>query len=171
MSQNILEKFEKVKAFIFDVDGVMTDGSLHVTTAGEQHRTFFVKDGLAIVMAIKAGYPVAIISAGNDEGVRKRLQYLGVEHIFLGVKNKLEKLEELITIYNITLEDILYMGDDLPDIKVLTRVGLPTCPADAVNDVIPLCEFIASKNGGQGAVREVIEKVMKIQGTWKIPVD
>ena len=168
MSKNVLEDFEKVKAFIFDVDGVMTDGSIHVTTSGEQHRTFFVKDGLAIVKAIAANYPVAIISAGRDEGVKKRLGYLGVEHAFLGVKNKMEKLEWLMETYSLSLDDILYMGDDLPDIKILEKVGISTCPADAANDVLPICDYISPKAGGKGAVRDVIEKVMKIQETWEV---
>lgn len=167
-SENVLELFEKVKACFFDVDGVMTDGSIHVTTSGEQHRTFFVKDGLAIVKAIKAGLPVAIISAGNDEGVRKRLEYLGVEHIFLGVKNKLEKLNELASNYNITPAEILYMGDDLPDLKVLKEVGLPTCPADAANDIFEHCKYISPKDGGRGAVRDVLEKVLKVQDKWQV---
>ena len=168
MSENVLERFEKVKACFFDVDGVMTNGSIHVTTSGEQHRTFFVKDGLAIVKAIKAGLPVAIISAGNDEGVRKRLEYLGVEHIFLGVKDKLSKLKELTETYNITFDDILYMGDDLPDVKVLKVVGLPTCPADAANDIFDFCKYVSPKDGGKGAVRDVLEKVLKVQDKWSI---
>lgn len=168
MAQNILEAFEQVKACVFDVDGVMTDGSIHVTTSGEQHRTFFVKDGLAIVKAIKAGYPVAIISAGRDEGVRKRLEYLGVEHIFLGVTDKITTLQKLLNTYHLTLDDVLYMGDDLPDIKILEQVGLPTCPADAASDVWGICKYVSPKNGGKGAVRDVIEKMMKIQKTWEI---
>jgi len=168
MSENVLEKLEKIKACFFDVDGVFTDGTVHVTTSGEQHRTFYVKDGLAVVKAKEAGIPVAIISAGRDEGVRKRLEYLGVEHIFLGVKNKLEKLNELCNTYGITPEDILYMGDDLPDIKVLKEVGLPTCPADAANDIFEYCDYVSPKNGGQGAVRDVLEKLLKVQKKWSI---
>lgn len=168
MAENILKQFEKVKACVFDVDGVMTDGSIHVTTGGEQHRTFFVKDGLAIVKAIKAGYPVAIISAGRDEGVRKRLEYLGVEHIFLGVTDKIVTLHKLLKTYNLTLEDVLYMGDDLPDVKILEKVGLPTCPADAASDVFKFCTYVSPKDGGKGAVRDVIEKMMKVQKTWEV---
>lgn len=166
--ENVLERFEKVKACIFDVDGVMTDGGVHVTTDGQQLRTFFIKDGLAMVKAKAAGLPIAVISAGNNEGVRKRLEYLGVEFIFLGVKNKIEKLQELLDEYKITFDDVLYMGDDLPDLKILQKVGLPTCPADAVSEVINASKYISPKNGGRGAVRDVIEKVMKLQGTWTV---
>lgn len=168
MSENILENFEHVKACIFDVDGVMTDGSVHVTTDGQQLRTFHIKDGLAMVKAKQEGLPIAVISAGNNEGVRKRLEYLGVEFIFLGVKNKIEKLQELLDQYQITFDDVLYMGDDLPDLKILEKVGLPTCPADAVSEVINVSKYVSPKNGGRGAVRDVIEKVMKVQGKWNL---
>ncbi len=166
--ENVLERFEKVKACVFDVDGVMTDGSVHVTTDGQQLRTFYIKDGLAMVKAKEAGLPIAVISAGNNEGVRKRLEYLGVEFIFLGVKNKLQKLQELLDEYKITFDDVLYMGDDLPDLKILQTVGFPTCPNDAVSEVLNASVYVSPKDGGRGAVRDVIEKTMKAQQLWKV---
>ena len=166
MSENVLALFQKVKICVFDVDGVLTDGSIHVTTEGEQLRTFNIKDGYAMVKASEAGIPIAIISAGKNEGARKRLEYLGVEHIYLAVKNKLEVLDNLLSIYNCSLEDVLYMGDDIPDAQILKRVGLPTCPADAAIDIFALCKYVSTKEGGKGAVRDVLEKVLKVQGKW-----
>ncbi len=168
MSENVLAYFQKVKICIFDIDGVLTDGSIHVTTSGEQLRTFNIKDGFAIVKAQEAGIPIAIISAGNNEGARKRMEYLGVNHIFLGVKNKIETLEKLLADYHYTFEDVLYMGDDLPDAQILRKVALPTCPADAANDIFGLCKYVSTKEGGRGAVRDVLEKVMKAQGKWPV---
>ena len=166
MAENILSYFEKVKICIFDIDGVLTDGSIHVTTDGEQLRTFNIKDGFAIVKAQEAGIPIAIISAGKNEGARKRMEYLGLKHIYLAVKNKIEVLENLLAEYQLTFDDVLYMGDDLPDAQILRKVGLPTCPADAANDIFGLCKYISTKDGGKGAVRDVLEKTMKVQGKW-----
>jgi 3-deoxy-D-manno-octulosonate 8-phosphate phosphatase (KDO 8-P phosphatase) len=165
---NVLELFEKVKICIFDIDGVLTDGSIHVTTDGQQLRTFHVKDGYAIVKAQEAGIPVAIISAGNNEGARKRMEFLGVKHIFLAVKNKIEVLDQLLEEQDLNYADVLYMGDDIPDLKILKKVGLPTCPADAADDIFTHCKYISQKNGGRGAVRDVIEKVLKVQQKWEL---
>jgi 3-deoxy-D-manno-octulosonate 8-phosphate phosphatase (KDO 8-P phosphatase) len=167
-SINVLELFEKVKICIFDIDGVLTDGSVHVTTEGDQLRTFNIKDGYAMVKARESGLPIAIISAGQNEGARKRMEYLGVEHVFLAVKNKIQVLETLLAKLNLNFEDVLYMGDDIPDVKILKKVGLPTCPADAADDVFQFCKYISPKNGGRGAVRDVLEKTLKVQGKWLV---
>lgn len=166
--ESLYSNFSKIKAFIFDVDGVMTDGGLTILENGEHVRTFNVKDGWALNKAKKEGIPVAVISAGNGVGVRKRLEYLGIPHIFIGVGSKLEVYENLLKELNLRDEEIAYMGDDIPDLQVLKRVGLPCCPADAVADIVPVCKFISSKKGGKGAVRELIEKVLRIQGKWNI---
>lgn len=163
-----MKEFNNIRSFIFDVDGVMTDGKIHVLANGEQIRSFSVKDGWAIVKAIKEGYHIAIISSGNYEGVRTRLEYLGVKEIHLGVKNKIDFLEELREKHNLGYEEILYMGDDIPDLPILSKVGLPCCPADAANDVFSVCRYISSIKGGEGCVREVIEKTLRVQDKWKI---
>ncbi len=163
-----MKEFNHITAFIFDVDGVMTDGKIHVLANGEQIRSFCVKDGWAIVKAIQEGYHVAIISSGNYEGVRTRLEYLGVKEIHLGVKNKIEFLEQLREKFNLDYKDILYMGDDMPDLPILKKVGLPCCPSDAANDVIPVCKYISALKGGEGCVREVIEKTLRVQDKWII---
>lgn len=166
--ETLYSSFSKIKAFIFDVDGVMTDGGLTILENGEHLRTFNVKDGWALNKAKKEGVPVAVISAGNGVGVRKRLEYLDIPHVFVGVSSKLEVYESLLVKLSLKDEEIAYMGDDIPDLHVLKRVGLPCCPADAVADIVPICKFVSSKNGGSGAVRELIEKVLRIQGKWNI---
>jgi 3-deoxy-D-manno-octulosonate 8-phosphate phosphatase (KDO 8-P phosphatase) len=158
--------FSKITTFILDVDGVLTDGSVHSFADGEHSRTFFIKDGYAMEKAMQSGYNIIIISGGFEKGVHNRLTFLGVKDIHLGVKDKLELFNKLKAEKNIVEDQILYMGDDIPDYKMLKLVGLPTCPNDAANDIKEICEYISPFNGGRGAVRDVIEKVMKSQGKW-----
>ena len=156
----------QVKAFIFDVDGVLTDGSLLALESGEQVRSFNIKDGFAMRHAIRQGFKVAIISGRQEEGVRKRLQSLDVEDIYLGVDDKIVVFEEFLVKYELSPEQIAYMGDDVPDLAVMQRCGIAACPEDAVPDVIWVANYISSKPGGKGAVRELIEAVLKLQGKW-----
>ena len=159
---------KNITTFVFDVDGVLTDGHVIALASGEQARTFLVKDGYAIEQAIKAGYRVVIISGGFQEGVRKRLEFLGISDIFLNVKLKLPILEKYLSENKITPEEVLYMGDDIPDIDPMNFAGIGACPADAAEDVLAISKYISAKAGGKGAVREVIEKVMKVQNTWLV---
>jgi 3-deoxy-D-manno-octulosonate 8-phosphate phosphatase (KDO 8-P phosphatase) len=158
--------FSKITTFIFDVDGVLTDGTVHSFADGEHSRTFFIKDGYAMEKAMQSGYNIIIITGGFEKGVENRLKFLGVKDIFLGVKNKLEVYNNYKKEKHINEDQILYMGDDIPDYKMLKLVGLPTCPNDAANDIKEICKYISPFNGGRGAVRDVIEKVMKSQGKW-----
>jgi len=158
--------FSEITTFIFDVDGVLTDGCVIAYESGEQVRRFYVKDGYAIEKALAAGYHIVIISGGEQESVRKRLAFLGIKDVFLGVKDKLALFSEYTKTRHIDPSAILYMGDDIPDYKMLQLVGLPTCPADASVDIKPICKYVSPMNGGQGAVRDVIEKVMRAQGKW-----
>jgi len=158
--------FKIINTLIFDVDGVLTDGGLHAHADGEQTRVFNIKDGYAMEKAVKAGYNVAIISGIDEPGVRKRLERLGVTDIFLGVKDKLALLEDYIKKKRIELNTILYMGDDIPDLKIMKLVGLPACPADAVDDIKEVSLYISSHGGGKGAARDVIERVMIAQDKW-----
>jgi 3-deoxy-D-manno-octulosonate 8-phosphate phosphatase (KDO 8-P phosphatase) len=160
--------FSKINTFIFDVDGVLTDGSVQSYSDGEHARRFYIKDGYAMEKAIQNGYNIIIISGGFEEGVKKRLTFLGIRDIFLGVKDKMEVFNNYIKDKSINKEQILYMGDDIPDYKMLQLVGLPTCPADAAEDIKPVCKYISPYNGGRGAVRDVIEKTMRAQGKWTI---
>lgn len=158
----------RINTFIFDVDGVLTDGFLYVFADGEQVRAFNIKDGFAIKHAIRQGYKVAIISGKNEPGVRNRLQDLGIadEDMFLGVEDKVEQFEDYLYLQGIHPATVAYMGDDMPDLEVMQRCGLRACPADAADDIKEISTFIATKNGGRGAVRELIEQIMKAQDTW-----
>ncbi|EKF56472.1 3-deoxy-D-manno-octulosonate 8-phosphate phosphatase [Galbibacter marinus] len=161
------EYLENITTFIFDVDGVLTDGSLVITTEGEMLRTMNVKDGYAIKTALDKGYNICIISGGSNPGVRTRLKGLGVTDIHLGVGDKIETLDEYLDIYNIKPEQALYMGDDIPDYHVMKMVGMPCCPNDAVAEIKEISKYISHKQGGKGCVRDVIEQVLKVQGKWK----
>lgn len=163
-----MTSFSKITTFIFDVDGVLTDGGVQSYISGEHSRKFYIKDGYAIEKALQNGYNIIIISGGFEEGVRKRLMFLGIKDIFLGVKDKIAVFNDYLKDKNIDKDTILYMGDDIPDYKMLKLVGLPTCPADAATDIKPICKYISPFDGGRGAVRDVIEKVMKAQGKWTI---
>jgi 3-deoxy-D-manno-octulosonate 8-phosphate phosphatase (KDO 8-P phosphatase) len=160
--------FSKITTIILDVDGVLTDGTVQAYATGEQVRTFYIKDGYALDRAVKAGYNVAIISGGLEIGVKKRLEFLGVKDIFMNVKDKVESFQAYIKDKNIDPATVLYMGDDVPDIKISKLVGISTCPNDAAIDVKENASFISPFNGGKGAVRDIIEKVMRAQGKWTV---
>ena len=166
MEKSYKEYLEHITTFIFDVDGVLTDGTITITTSGEMLRTMHTKDGFAIKTAMDAGFKVCVISGGTNEGVRVRLRGLGVTDIFLGAHNKVEQLDEYFDVYNIKSENVLYMGDDIPDFPAMQMVGLPCCPQDAVQEIKSICKYISHKKGGKGAVRDVIEQVLKVQDKW-----
>ncbi|HUC83507.1 MAG TPA: HAD-IIIA family hydrolase [Flavisolibacter sp.] len=163
---NVLELFKRITTFVFDVDGVLTDGTVLLLENGLQARTMNIKDGLALQMALKNGYRVIIISGGSSEPVIRRLQYLGLEDVHLGLKDKLKFFEGLRSQYNLEWNEVLFMGDDLPDLPVLEKAGLPCCPEDGVAEVKAVCQYISPVKGGYGAVRDVIEKVLKLNGHW-----
>ena len=163
---NHLEKFRAVDTFLFDIDGVLTGGQLLITEGGALLRSMNVRDGYAMRVAVSQGFRIGIISGGTTPGAQDRLSALGVQDVFLGVQDKLAVYNEYCDRYQITHSSILYMGDDLPDLPVLKLVGMPCCPCDAVDEVRVLASYISSKAGGQGCVRDVIEKVLKLRGTW-----
>ncbi|MEL0650889.1 MULTISPECIES: KdsC family phosphatase [unclassified Algibacter] len=160
------EYLEHITTFVFDVDGVLTDGTVSVLTNGEMLRTMNVKDGYAIRSAVDKGYNLCIISGGKNDGVRIRLEGLGIKDIYLGAKNKIEQLDDYLTANDIKSENVLYMGDDIPDYPVMKGIGLPCCPQDAVPEIKSISKYISHKKGGKGAVRDVIEQVLKVQGKW-----
>jgi 3-deoxy-D-manno-octulosonate 8-phosphate phosphatase (KDO 8-P phosphatase) len=160
------EYLNQITTFVFDVDGVLTDGTIMLTTTGEMLRTMHTKDGFAMKTALLSGYHICIISGGSNEGVRMRLNGLGIKDVYLGVHNKIEQLNHYIDQHGIKAENVLYMGDDIPDYPVMKMVGLPTCPQDAVQEIKAISKYVSHKNGGQGCVRDVIEQVLKVQGKW-----
>jgi 3-deoxy-D-manno-octulosonate 8-phosphate phosphatase (KDO 8-P phosphatase) len=171
MEKSYKEIMNHITTFIFDVDGVLTDSSVHVTENGEMLRIMNIRDGFALKAAIESGYHVCIISGGNNEGVRIRLRNLGISDIYLASPNKVATFNEYVDLYNIKPEHVLYMGDDIPDFHVMQLVGLPTCPQDSSPEIKAISKYISHKNGGKGAVREVIEQVMKVQGKWHMYYD
>ena len=156
----------KITTFIFDVDGVLTNGMLTIMPDGELVRHMNVKDGYAMKTALNKGFKVCIISGGTNQAVKSRLAALGIEDIYLGAHNKIKQYQEIIKKYNLTPEEILYMGDDIPDIPVMQKVGMPSCPNDAVPEVQQTAKYISNIKGGEGCVRDVIEQVLKVQGKW-----
>jgi 3-deoxy-D-manno-octulosonate 8-phosphate phosphatase (KDO 8-P phosphatase) len=166
MSQSYKEIMNQITTLIFDVDGVLTDGKVHVTTNGEMLRIMSIKDGYALKTAVDAGYRVVIISGGSNEGVKIRLQNLGLKDIYLGSPNKVETFTQFIKENNILAENCLFMGDDIPDYHVMQLVGLPTCPQDAAPEIKKVSKYISHVSGGQGCARDVIEQIMKVQGKW-----
>ena len=169
MDSTLTARFQRIKSFIFDIDGVLTDGRVLALESGEQPRSFHVRDGYGINRALKMGYRVAIISAQNQVGVRKRLEYLGVKDIFIGSSpdGKLAIYEKFLADNDLDEDEVVYMGDDLPDFEVMVREAvLSACPADSAEEVLAIANYVSPVNGGFGAARDLIEQVMKAQGTW-----
>ena len=157
---------QKIKAIVFDVDGVLSTDTIPLHPGGEPMRTVNIKDGYALQLAVKMGLHVAIITGGRTEAVRKRYENLGVPDVYLGCAVKLATYELWLQKYGLKDEEVLYMGDDIPDYEVLRLVGLPCCPADAAPEIKAICTYISHKNGGYGCGRDVVEQVLKAQGKW-----
>lgn len=164
---NVLELFSGIKVFIFDIDGVLTDGMLHVQEDGELLRRMNIKDGYALQLAVKKGYKIWVVSGGKSNAVKRRLEKLGVSDVYIMVEDKTALLQQLMHSGSFLAEELLYMGDDMPDMAAMQLCGLKTCPADAVPDIKSIVHYISPFPGGSGCVRDVIEKVMKINGTWE----
>ncbi|MBQ5643220.1 MAG: HAD-IIIA family hydrolase [Bacteroidaceae bacterium] len=156
----------KIKLLAFDVDGVLSAGTVPVGDDGQPMRTANIKDGYAIHLALKLGMPVAIITGGRHEAVRRRYELLGSQDVYLGCSNKIQTYEVLLEKYGIRDENVLYMGDDIPDYEVLKRCGCPCCPKDAAPEIREVCLYISHHDGGMGCGRDVIEQVLKAQGKW-----
>lgn len=165
MNQNFKELLQDVTCFVFDVDGVLTNGSL-VVMPTELIRTMNIRDGYAIHEAVKAGYLVAIISGGKSESAKARLKNLGIDEIHMGVPNKPERLSDLMLKYNLKPQNILYMGDDLPDYEAMKMCGVPTCPQDAAFEIREIAVYVSDKSGGNGCARDVIEQTMRLHNKW-----
>ena len=156
-----------IKFLVLDVDGTLTDGKIYVDDKDNSFKAFNVKDGFALVNWLKLGGEVAILTGKKSNIVEKRAKELGIKYIIQGSKNKKQDLKNLLKELNITFENVAYMGDDLNDLGVMKSVGFSACPKDSVQEVLEIANFISSKNGGDGAVREFLEHIMKKNGMWK----
>jgi 3-deoxy-D-manno-octulosonate 8-phosphate phosphatase (KDO 8-P phosphatase) len=163
---NVLAEFRKITTFIFDIDGVLTDSTVLLVGDGLQARRMNIKDGLGLQMAIKNGFGVLAISGSVSDPVAQRLKKLGVGDVHMSVVDKKKFVDEYRAKNNLQWEEILYMADDLPDLALMKTVGLPCCPADAVPEILELSKYISPVNGGFGCVRDVIEKVLRVQDKW-----
>jgi 3-deoxy-D-manno-octulosonate 8-phosphate phosphatase (KDO 8-P phosphatase) len=165
---NLLESFKPISTLIFDIDGVLTDGSLLVFETGEQVRQMNVRDGYALQLAVKKKYHLVVISGGNGIGASMRLQKLGISHVFLNVPDKLTKLENFLTANQLSWEETLYMGDDIPDLQPMKKARMPCAPADAAPEILQAARYISPYGGGKGCVRDVIEKLLRLHGNWDL---
>ena len=157
----------QITTFIFDVDGVLTNGKVLITSEGEMYREMDTKDGYALKCALDQGFKVCIISGGTNEGVRNRLKALGIYDIYLGAHHKGDPFQDLLDSYELSPDEILYMGDDMPDIEVMEQVAVAACPQDAVADVKAVSNYISHKKGGEGCVRDIVEQTLRVQGKWR----
>jgi 3-deoxy-D-manno-octulosonate 8-phosphate phosphatase (KDO 8-P phosphatase) len=155
-----------ITTFIFDVDGVLTNGQVIVQENGEQTRIMNIKDGFALQLAVKLGYKVIIISGGKSEAVKTRLQRLGIHDVYLNAADKADVFDQVKITYDLKNEEIAYMGDDIPDYPVMKDVALPCCPSDAATEILDVSKYISDKKGGEGAGRDIIEKVLRSQKKW-----
>ena len=166
------EKLNKIKAFVFDVDGVLTDGGILATPKGDLLRVFDSKDSFALRMAYMKGYHVGIITGGVSESIKLRFRTCGVpmENIYLGSRAKIEDLQDFCNRHDITAEEIMYFGDDLPDIPVMLECGCGVSPCDAVPEALAAADYVTTRPGGKGCAREMIEMVLKLHGKWELDV-
>lgn len=160
------DELKKIKAFVFDVDGVLSHQDMSLSPEGELIRTSCAKDGYAIMYCIRKGYIVAIISGGGAPGLKERLEKLGITDIYLKIPDKVKALEEIMLKYTLHPEEIMYMGDDIPDYTAMTRIGLPVCPVDACEEIKAISRYISDIEGGKGCVRDVVSQVLKSKGDW-----
>ena len=156
----------KIKAIIFDVDGVLSRQTISMDDNGEPLRTINIQDGYAIQLAAKMGLCIAIITGGRTPSIMKRYEYLGVKDIFLGSAVKVKVYDEFLKEKGLDDKDVIFMGDDIPDYEVLSKCGCPCCPADAAPDIKAVCRYVSNRNGGEGCARDVIEQVLRAKGMW-----
>ena len=169
--KNYKKLLNDITAFIFDVDGVLTNGKIMVTTEGEMYRVMDTKDGFALKYALNKGFKIGIISGGTNQGVKNRLELLGVEKVYLGIHEKKTAFRDFLRQFKIKPDQVLYMGDDVPDLPVMELAGVSTCPNDSATDVKQFVDYVSHKKGGEGCVREIIEQVLRVQGKWDFGIN
>lgn len=163
---NFKEDIAKAEAFFFDVDGVFTDGTITPTTDNDFLRSYYAKDGYAFTYAVRQGYKIFIITGGRGELIQKRFAYLGAVEIYINVGDKLTVMDEIIARHGLNPQNCIFMGDDIPDVECMQRVGIPVCPADAAAEVVEASRYVSEFPGGRGCVRDIIEQVLRAQGKW-----
>lgn len=163
---NFKEDLVRVKAFIFDIDGVLSLQTISLNSFGVPNRTVNLRDGYALQLAVKKGYRIGIISGSNSKDYKKRLQRLGINDIFLNSRNKTDHFNAFVRKYGLESSDILFMGDDIPDYEVMKVAGIPVCPADADSEIKQVASYISDRKGGEGCVRDVIEQVLRLHDNW-----
>jgi 3-deoxy-D-manno-octulosonate 8-phosphate phosphatase (KDO 8-P phosphatase) len=165
---SILDTFKQITTLVFDVDGVLTDGTLFVFDDGQFVRRMNIKDGFALQLAVKKGYRIVIISGGTSDAVINRLNRLGIKDVFMQVSDKKSRLEAYVKEHHLSWDEVLFMGDDIPDYEVMQQVGMPCAPADAVAEIKQIAKYISGVPGGQGCARDVIEKILKLNDHWEL---
>ncbi|HEX5023981.1 MAG TPA: HAD family hydrolase [Agriterribacter sp.] len=163
---NVLERFAAITTFIFDIDGVLTDGTILVFPGNSFVRRMNIKDGYSLQLAIKKGYKIAVITGSHAPAVQERLSGLGIEDVYQKIEHKKDQVSSYMAEHNLNKKEVLFMGDDIPDLDAMQLAGLACCPADAVTEVKTIADYISPWGGGMGCVRDVIEKVLKINGHW-----
>jgi 3-deoxy-D-manno-octulosonate 8-phosphate phosphatase (KDO 8-P phosphatase) len=163
---NFKEDLVRVKAFVFDIDGVLSLQTIILSVFGVPNRTVNLRDGYALQLAVKKGYRIAVISGGHSKEYRKRLQLLGVKDVYLKSRNKIDSFNNFLKKYDLNKSDVLYMGDDIPDFEVMKESGIPVCPSDADSEIKQISAYISDKKGGEGCVRDIIEQVLRLHNNW-----
>lgn len=166
MIKNYKELLRHVTTMIFDYDGVFTDGKIILTESGEQLRTGNVKDGYALQLAVRKGYRIAVISGGTSQAIIHRMNSLNIYDVFIRVDHKIKVYREYLQKHGLRKEEVLFMGDDIPDLQIIEEAGVVTCPADAAEEVKSKAHYISHLKGGEGCVRDIVEQVLKVQGNW-----
>lgn len=157
---------QKIKAVVFDVDGVLSASTIQMDGKGEPVRTINIKDGYAIQLAVKHGIRLAIMTGGHNENIRFRYEYLGVKDVYINCSMKIRTWEELLSKYDLHEKEIIYVGDDIPDYEVMKRAGCPCCPKDACTEIKEISTYVSDYEGGHGVARDILEQVLKAQGKW-----
>lgn len=165
---NFKEDIARVEAFIFDVDGVFTDGSITPVGNEEFYRTYYAQDGYAFTYAVKAGYKIFIITGGRGELLKYRFSYLGATEIHINCCDKISVMNDILERHAIDPANVLFMGDDIPDLECMAAVGVPVCPSDAASEIVEVSRYVSEYPGGRGCVRDIIEQVLRAQGRWAL---
>jgi 3-deoxy-D-manno-octulosonate 8-phosphate phosphatase (KDO 8-P phosphatase) len=163
---NFKEDLLKVKAFVFDIDGVLSTQTIPLSVFGVPSRTVNLRDGYAIQLAVRKGYHICVISGSRSKDYQKRLKMLGIKDIYLNSRSKLAHFNEFLKSHNLDRNDVLFMGDDIPDYEVMRAAGLPVCPSDADSEIRQVASYVSDKKGGEGCVRDVIEQVLRLHNKW-----